>query len=74
MAAGARPGRKWVVLGVFAVLALLAWWAVDRQLEPQRLTTTVLSRLGTALKLDIAFSGTPDYAFRPEPRLGRAAG
>jgi hypothetical protein len=58
-----------VVLGVVAVLTLLGWWAVDRQLEPQRLTTTVLSRLGAALKLDLAFSGTPEYAFRPEPRL-----
>jgi len=67
--AGERSRRWWKVLGVFALLALLGWWFVDRQLEPQRLTATVLTRLGSSLKLDIAFDGTPDYAFKPEPRL-----
>lgn len=42
---------------------------MDRQLEPQRLTTTVLARAGAALKLDLAYDGEPDYALRPEPRL-----
>ncbi|MGH8028904.1 MAG: hypothetical protein ACREO3_03115 [Arenimonas sp.] len=69
MTAGARPRRKWIVLGVLALLVLFGWWFVDRQLEPQRLTATVLSRLGKELKLDIAFEGTPEYAFKPEPRL-----
>jgi hypothetical protein len=67
--AGARPRRKWIVLGVFALLALFGWWFVDRQLEPERLTATVLGRLGDSLGLDITFSGTPEYAFKPEPRL-----
>jgi hypothetical protein len=67
--AGARSRRWWIFLGVFAALALSGWWFVDRQLEPQRLTATVLTRLGDSLKLDIAFEGTPDYAFKPEPRL-----
>jgi hypothetical protein len=69
MAAGARPGRKWIVVGLLAVFALFGWWMVDRQLEPQRLTATVLTRLGDALKLDFAFDGMPEYALRPEPRL-----
>jgi hypothetical protein len=67
--AGARSRRWWIFLGVFAALALFGWWFVDRQLQPQRLTATVLTRLGSSLKLDIAFDGTPDYAFKPEPRL-----
>jgi hypothetical protein len=69
MAAGARPGRKWIVLAVLVALGLLAWWQVDRQLEPHRLTTTVLGQLGKSLELDFAFDGTPVYALRPEPRL-----
>jgi hypothetical protein len=69
MADGTRSRRRWIVLGVFALLLGLGWWFVDRQLEPQRLTATVLSRLGAQFKLDFEFSGTPEYAFRPEPRL-----
>jgi hypothetical protein len=67
--AAGRPRRRWIVLGVLVVLALLGWWFVERQLQPQRLTTTALDYLGDSLKLDIAFEGTPDYAFKPEPRL-----
>jgi hypothetical protein len=67
--AGERSRRWWIFLGVFALLALSGWWFVDRQLEPQRLTATVLSRLGSSLALDITFEGTPEYAFKPEPRL-----
>jgi hypothetical protein len=69
MATEARSRRRWIVLGVLALLLGLGWWFVDRQLEPQRLTTTVLSRLGKQFKLDFAFAGTPEYAFKPEPRL-----
>ena len=62
--------RRWPY--VLAVLALLlaagAWW-VDRQLEPNRLTATVLGRLGTSLGLELSITGTPEYALRPEPRL-----
>ena len=50
------------------MLAFGAWW-VDRQLEPTRLTATVLTRAGTALGLEFTVEGTPEYALRPEPRL-----
>jgi hypothetical protein len=69
MPAGRRPRRKWLVLAlvVFA-LATAAWW-VNRQLEPQRLTTLVLEKAGASLGLQLSYQGEPDYAFRPEPRL-----
>lgn len=74
--AGAAPprprwrGRRWlVVLGVLAILALGVAWFVNRQLEPTRLTATVLDRVGKALQLQIGFEGMPEYALRPEPRL-----
>src|SRR5690606_41897955 len=62
--------RRWPwILGVLAGLALLAGWWLDRQLEPARLASTVLSRLGAATGLELSFEGEPDYALRPEPRL-----
>lgn len=62
--------RRWVlVLSALAVAALLLAWWVDRQLEPTRLATNVLDRLGRAQGLRITFDGTPEYALRPEPRL-----
>jgi len=66
-----RPRRRrWpVLLGAFALIGLaLAWW-VDRQLEPTRLSATVLDRAGKSLQLRFAFTGTPEYALKPEPRL-----
>lgn len=65
-----RRARRWltVVSVALALLAVAAWW-VNRQLEPNRLTALVLDRAGKSLKLDIRFSGTPDYALEPEPRL-----
>ena len=65
-----RRARRWltVVSVALALLAVAAWW-VNRQLEPNRLTALVLDRAGKSLKLDIRFSGTPDYALKPEPRL-----
>ena len=63
-------GRRWLrLLAVFALLAVVGAWWVDRQLEPHRLTATVLAKAGAALKLDLRYSGEPDYALRPEPRL-----
>lgn len=62
--------RRWPkVLAVLALLALLAAWWVDRQLEPVRLANTVLSAVGKSQGLEFSFSGTPDYSLRPEPRL-----
>lgn len=62
--------RRWPkILAVLALLALLAAWWVDRQLEPTRLANTVLSALGESQGLELGFTGTPDYALRPEPRL-----
>jgi hypothetical protein len=62
--------RRWSKIAAVAVVLLLvlAWW-VDRQLEPERLTRTVLARAGASLQLDLRFDGVPEYALRPEPRL-----
>jgi len=68
--ADAPRKRRWpFYLAVLAaLLAFGAWW-VDRQLEPTRLTATVLARAGAALGLELTIDGTPEYALRPEPRL-----
>ena len=68
--ARSRRARRWlVVLGVLTLLGLvLAWW-INRQLEPNRLAATALDRVGKSLQLRFGFSGTPEYALRPEPRL-----
>ncbi len=68
--ADAPRKRRWpFFLAAFAVLLAFAAWWVDRQLEPVRLTATVLSRAGAALGLEFTVDGTPEYALRPEPRL-----
>lgn len=68
--ADAPRKRRWpLFLAIAAVLLAFAAWWVDRQLEPTRLTATVLSRAGTALGLELSIDGTPEYALRPEPRL-----
>ena len=65
-----RSGRRWlVVLSVLGLLLAIAAWWVNRQLEPERLTATVLGQVGKSLQLDLRFEGTPEYAFKPEPRL-----
>ena len=65
-----RRARRWlVVLAVLALLVLLLAWWINRQLEPSRLAATVLDRAGKSLQLRFGFSGTPEYALRPEPRL-----
>ena len=65
-----RRARRWLTVASVALVGLVvtAWW-VNRQLEPNRLTALVLDRAGKSLNLDIRFSGTPDYALKPEPRL-----
>lgn len=68
--ADAPRKRRWpLFLAIAAVLLAIAAWWVDRQLEPTRLTATVLARAGTALGLEFTIDGTPEYALRPEPRL-----
>jgi hypothetical protein len=68
--AGKVGRRRWPrILLVLGVLLLATAWWVDRQLEPKRLTALVLREIGQSQGLDLAFSGEPDYAFRPEPRL-----
>jgi hypothetical protein len=62
-----RRWRWW--LGGFAVLLVAGAVFVNAQLEPHRLADTVLERAGAALQLRITYEGTPEYAFRPEPRL-----
>lgn len=65
-----RSGRRWlVVLSALVVLLAIAGWWINRQLEPERLTATVLSQVGKSFQLDLRFEGTPEYAFKPEPRL-----
>ncbi len=65
-----RSGRRWlVVLSVLALLLAIAGWWINRQLEPQRLTATVLGQAGKSLQLDLRFEGVPEYALKPEPRL-----
>ena len=68
--ADAPRKRRWpFYLAALAVLLVLAGVWIDRQLEPVRLTATVLSRAGAALGLEFSIGGTPEYALRPEPRL-----
>lgn len=65
-----RRSRRWLVLlTVVAALLLVGAWWVNRQLEPRRLTTLVLGKVGAALQLKIGFDGEPEYALKPEPRL-----
>jgi hypothetical protein len=62
--------RRWLpILAVAIALIAVATWWVDRQLEPQRLTALVLDQAGRKLGLQLGFSGEPDYALKPEPRL-----
>ena len=62
--------RRWPwILAAFVVLAALAAVWVNRQLEANRLTATVLARAGEAMGLEFTIEGTPEYALRPEPRL-----
>ncbi|GAB2491424.1 AsmA family protein [Arenimonas alkanexedens] len=68
--ADARRKRRWPwILAVSVIVVSVAALWVDRQLEPTRLTATVLARAGEALGLEFSIDGTPEYALRPEPRL-----
>lgn len=69
MATPPRARRKLWTLGLPILLLLLAAWWINRQLEPNRLTATVLDKAGSSLQLDLRFHGKPQYALKPEPRL-----
>lgn len=68
MAAARRRRWPWL-LGALALLLAIGAIFVNAQLEPHRLAATVLGKAGEALQLRLSFRGTPEYAFRPEPRL-----
>jgi hypothetical protein len=68
MAEARRRRWRWI-LGTLAVLAVAGAIFINAQLEPHRLADTVLGQAGKSLQLRITYQGTPDYAFRPEPRL-----
>jgi hypothetical protein len=62
--------RRWPwLLGGLAVLLVVGAIFVNAQLEPHRLADTVLGQAGKSLQLKLRYQGTPEYAFRPEPRL-----
>ena len=64
-----RARRIWIFLASFGlILAIGAWW-VNIQLEPTKLTRTVLGKIGKELNLKFEFDGLPSYAMKPEPRL-----
>ena len=68
MAEPRRRRWRWI-LGTLAVLLVVGAIFVNAQLEPHRLADTVLGQAGKSLQLRITYRGTPEYAFRPEPRL-----
>lgn len=68
MAPARRRRWRWL-LGGFAVLLVAGAIFVNAQLEPHRLADTVLGQAGKSLQLRLRYQGTPEYAFRPEPRL-----
>jgi hypothetical protein len=69
MSLSKRARRIWFFFISFGlVIAIGAWW-VNKQLEPTKLTNTVLGKIGEELKLEFSFEGLPSYAMKPEPRL-----
>ncbi len=69
MSLSKRARRIWIFLISFGlILAIGAWW-VNVQLEPTKLTRTVLGKIGKELNLKFDFDGLPSYAMKPEPRL-----
>ncbi len=69
MSLSKRARRIWIFLiGFGLLLAIGAWW-VNKQLEPTKLTHTVLGKIGEELNLKFEFDGLPSYAMKPEPRL-----
>lgn len=63
------PRRLAIIAAVFAACVLVLVAVVAFFLQPARLTTLLLSRAGTAMKLDLRTSGPGTFALRPEVRL-----
>ena len=69
MSLSKRARRIWIFLvSLGLIFAIGAWW-VNKQLEPTKLTNTVLGKIGKELNLKFEFTGLPSYALKPEPRL-----
>jgi len=69
MSLSKRARRMWIFLvSLGLILAIGAWW-VNKQLEPTKLSNTVLGKIGKELNLKFEFTGLPSYALKPEPRL-----
>jgi uncharacterized protein involved in outer membrane biogenesis len=69
MAMSNRKRRFLKFLAVFGIIIAIAAWWINDQLEPHKLTRTVLGKLGKELNLEFDFEGQPSYAMKPEPRL-----
>lgn len=69
MSLSKRARRIWIFLiGFGLILGIGALW-LNQQLEPVKLTNTVLGKIGKDLNLKFEFEGLPSYAIKPEPRL-----
>jgi len=69
MSLSKRARRIWIFLAIFTVVIAIAAWWINIQLEPTKLTHTVLGKIGEQLNLKFEFEGQPSYAMKPEPRL-----
>ena len=69
MSLSKRARRIWIFLISFGMLLAIGAWWVNKQLEPTKLTNTVLGKIGKELNLKFTFEGQPGYAMKPEPRL-----
>ena len=69
MSLSKRARRIWIFfIGFGLILGIGALW-LNQQLEPVKLTNTVLGKIGKELNLKFEFEGLPSYAMKPEPRL-----
>ncbi len=69
MSLSKRARRLWIFfIGFGLILGIGALW-LNQQMEPVKLTHTVLGKIGKELNLKFEFDGLPSYAMKPEPRL-----
>lgn len=69
MSLSKRARRIWIFLVGFGLIMSVGVWWINKQLEPTKLTRTVLGKIGEELNLKFEFEGLPSYAMKPEPRL-----